>query len=105
LLANGGVLSEKGGDDGRCGVSLLLKSLALLPVAPQLSAEADDLLLLMLIAQAGGTSADAVVPLREDGGRTVHRGSADAGLSPKVLGGHRPAATATEQAGRAGQPD
>src|SRR5690242_7020128 len=85
LLAEDGVLSEEGGDDGRCGVNLVPKSLALLPVVLQLPAETVDFLLLMLVPQGGGASADAVVPIREDGGRAVHGGSADAGLPPEVV--------------------
>jgi hypothetical protein len=73
LFAERGVLGEESGDDDRCGINLLLKSLTLLPDTSQLSAEAGDLLLLMLVVQAGGASAEAVVPLREDGGCTVHR--------------------------------
>ncbi|MGW4912793.1 hypothetical protein [Streptomyces sp. NPDC004270] len=61
MIAEGGILGEEGDEDGHCGVNLLLKSLALMPVAPRLSAEAVDIRLMMLIEPAGGISAEAVV--------------------------------------------
>ncbi|GAA2568142.1 hypothetical protein GCM10010304_01660 [Streptomyces roseoviolaceus] len=70
-FAEDGVLGEEGDEDGRCGINLLLKSLALLPVAPP----PDDPL----------RHRRATTPVKSSAARRVRTGAA-------ILPGSRPAA-------------